>query len=156
MLFYLCPSVLLMIVTLDGKQEWHGLWTYPGRETHHRLKFSSPHYIECIIGYSRAPETKVSVLIYPVLVILTWSISSIFRHFFTCFQRRGLGGSKKKSVFKYLKGCHVRGSLDFYFILGPLGIHQKQGSSKRVLVRKSNRCWVHVQRTTQWLWPLDT
>ena len=63
----------------------------------------------------------------------------MLRHFFTCFQRRGLGGSKKKSVFKYLKGYRVRGSLDFYFLPWPLGIHQTQGSSESVLVRKSNR-----------------
>ena len=137
-LLHMCPSVLLMIVTLDGKQEWCGHWTQPGRETHHRLKFSIQQYIGCING-GRAPETKVIVLIYPVLVILTWSIASIFRHFFTCFQRRGLGGSKKKFVFKYLKGYHVRGSLGFYFLLWLLGIHQKQGSSTSVLVQKSNR-----------------
>ena len=40
-------------------------------------------------------------------------------------------------VFKYLKGYHVRGRLDFYF--GPEEYNQKQGSGKRTLVWKSNR-----------------
>ena len=61
----------------------------------------------------------------------------MLRHFFTCFQRRGLQGSKKKSVFKYLKGYHVRGRLDFYF--GPEEYNQKQGSSRNALVWTSNR-----------------
>ena len=77
-LLHMCPSVLLMIVILDGKQEWRGHWTQPGRETHHRLKFSIQQYIGCING-DRAPETKkVTVLIYPVLVILTWPTAPIF------------------------------------------------------------------------------
>ena len=74
----MCPSVLLMIITLDGKQEWHGHWTEPRKEIHHRLKFSIQQYIGCING-GRAPETKkVTVLIYLVLVILTWTIAPIF------------------------------------------------------------------------------
>ena len=76
----MCPSVLLMIITLDGKQEWHGHWTEPRKEIHHRLKFSIQQYIGCING-GRAPETKVIVLIYPVLVILTWPTAPIFSSF---------------------------------------------------------------------------
>ena len=77
-LLHMCPSVLLMIIALDGKQEWHGHWTEPRKEIHHRLKFSIQQYIGCING-DRAPETKkVTVLIYPVLVILTWPTAPIF------------------------------------------------------------------------------
>ena len=88
------------------------------------------------INRGRAAETKkVIAVIYPVLVIAAWDIAAVFRE--STLSKKGVGRLKEKSVFKYLKGYHVRGRLDFYF--GPEEYNQKQGSSKRTLVWKSNR-----------------
>ena len=102
-----------MIITLDGKQEWHGHWTQPGREIHHRLKSVVGSILGCI-NRGRAAETKkVIAVIYPVLVIPAWDIAAIFRQ--STLSKKGVGRLKEKSVFKYQKGYHVRGRLDFYF-----------------------------------------
>lgn len=88
------------------------------------------------INRGRAPDTKkVIVVIYPVLVLPAWDIASVFRQ--NTLSKKGIGRLREKSVFKYLKGFHVRGRLDFYF--GPEEYNQKQGSSRRALVWKSNR-----------------
>ena len=62
-------------------------------------------------------------------------VAPIFKHYI--FSKKVIGRLKERSVFKYLKGYHVRGRLDLYF--GSYKFNQNQGSHKRALVWKSNR-----------------